>query len=97
MESNSIAFNNETMQFRISLDTNTMHVRWSFLFFSTHLNSPPILIFTISQSIHLWVNSLSEIPQWSREELDTLQQFFESKVLMTYLEIKASQLMNLFL
>lgn len=97
MESNSIAFNNETMQFKISLDTNTMHVRWSFLFFRTHLNSPPVWMFPISQSIHLWVNSLSEIPQWSREELDTLQQFFESKVIMTPFEIKASQLMDLFL
>lgn len=26
MEPNIIAFNNETMQFRLSLDTNTMHV-----------------------------------------------------------------------
>ncbi|KAF7491073.1 Mediator of RNA polymerase II transcription subunit 14 [Sarcoptes scabiei] len=54
-EPGTILFKNDSLQFKIWMDYNTL-------------------------LIHLYVMSISEMNQWSREELDVFQQYFETKV-----------------
>nr|XP_027196694.1 mediator of RNA polymerase II transcription subunit 14-like [Dermatophagoides pteronyssinus] len=55
MEPGTIMFKNDTLQFKIWMDFNTL-------------------------SIHMYVKSISEMNQWNREELDIIQQYFETKI-----------------
>lgn len=55
MEPGTIMFKNDTLQFKIWMDFNTL-------------------------LIHMFVKSISEMNQWTREELDIIQQYFETKI-----------------
>lgn len=71
LEPGTILFKNDTLQFKIWTDFNTLQVKHT-------MNI--VCILKIFFQIHLDVKSISELNQWNRDELDILQQYFETKV-----------------